>query len=58
MLHLAYGSRLRKYPPSGVFHGSQIARALTVKREREVEEGVGRRLSRKLDRQWKRSTVV
>jgi len=41
-----------------VFHGSQIARMLTVKREREIEEGVGNRLSRKLDRQWKRSIVV
>ncbi|KAJ6918774.1 hypothetical protein NC651_012896 [Populus alba x Populus x berolinensis] len=40
----------------GVFHGSQIARM--VKREREIEEGVGNRLSRKLDRQWKRSIVV
>ncbi|KAG5241816.1 50S ribosomal protein [Salix suchowensis] len=36
----------------------RIARMLTVKREREVEEGVGKRLSRKLDRQWKRSIVV
>jgi large subunit ribosomal protein L29 len=31
---------------------------LTVKREREIEEGVGNRLSRNLDRQWKRSIVV
>ncbi|KAJ6929319.1 hypothetical protein NC652_013257 [Populus alba x Populus x berolinensis] len=31
--------------------------ARMVKREREVEEGVGNRLSRKLDRQWKRSIV-
>ncbi|CAK7334659.1 unnamed protein product [Dovyalis caffra] len=36
----------------------RIARMLTVKREREIEEGVGKRLSRKLDRQWKRSIVV
>ncbi|KAG6773534.1 hypothetical protein POTOM_020819 [Populus tomentosa] len=36
----------------------KIARMLTVKREREIEEGVGNRLSRKLDRQWKRSIVV
>ena len=31
---------------------------LTVKREREIEEGIGKRLSRKLDRQWKKSIVV
>lgn len=36
----------------------RIARMLTVKREREIVEGVGKRLSRKLDRQWKRSIVV
>ena len=41
-----------------VFYWLQIARMLTVKREREIEEGVGKRLSRKLDRQWKRSIVV
>ncbi|KAK9134269.1 hypothetical protein Syun_013599 [Stephania yunnanensis] len=35
-----------------------IARMLTVKREREIEEGVGKRLSRKLDRQWKKSIVM
>lgn len=31
---------------------------LTVKREREIEEGIGKRLSRKFDRQWKKSIVV
>lgn len=31
---------------------------LTVKRERELEEGINKRLSRKLDRQWKKSIVV
>lgn len=31
---------------------------LTVKRERELEEGIKKRLSRKLDRQWKKSIVV
>lgn len=31
---------------------------LTVKREREIEQGVGKRLSRKLDKQWKRSIVI
>ncbi|XP_010523326.1 PREDICTED: 50S ribosomal protein L29, chloroplastic [Tarenaya hassleriana] len=36
----------------------RVARMLTVKREREIEEGVGKRLSRKLDRQWKKSIVV
>ncbi|CAI0429697.1 unnamed protein product [Linum tenue] len=36
----------------------KIARMLTVKREREVEEGINKRLSRKLDRQWKKSIVV
>ncbi|KAK8947718.1 hypothetical protein KSP40_PGU010364 [Platanthera guangdongensis] len=36
----------------------RIARMLTIKREREIEEGVGRRLSRKLDKKWKRSIVV
>ncbi|KAI5324639.1 PREDICTED: 50S ribosomal L29 [Prunus dulcis] len=36
----------------------RIARLLTVKREREIEEGIGKRLSRKFDRQWKRSIVV
>ncbi|CAN6567831.1 unnamed protein product [Malus baccata var. baccata] len=36
----------------------RIARLLTVKREREIEEGIGKRLSRKFDRQWKKSIVV
>ncbi|KAJ4897211.1 hypothetical protein Rs2_24005 [Raphanus sativus] len=36
----------------------QVARILTVRREREIEEGIGKRLSRKLDRQWKKSIVV
>ena len=31
---------------------------LTVRREREIEEGIGKRLSRKLDRKWKKSIVV
>ncbi|PKA60513.1 50S ribosomal protein L29, chloroplastic [Apostasia shenzhenica] len=35
-----------------------IARMLTVKREREIEQGINKRLSRKLDKQWKRSIVV
>ncbi|KAL0722829.1 hypothetical protein Bca4012_037428 [Brassica carinata] len=37
---------------------NQVARILTVRREREIEEGIGKRLSRKLDRQWKKSIVV
>ncbi|CAN1333791.1 50S ribosomal protein L29, chloroplastic [Linum perenne] len=36
----------------------QIARMLTVKLEREIEEGINKRISRKLDHQWKRSLVV
>ncbi|MBA0653823.1 hypothetical protein Goklo_020951, partial [Gossypium klotzschianum] len=40
------------------FHVKRIARMLTVKRERELEEGINKRLSRKLDRQWKKSIVV
>ncbi|GAB4839627.1 60S ribosomal protein L29 [Ancistrocladus abbreviatus] len=36
----------------------RIARMLIVKRERELEEGINKRLSRKLDRQWKKSIVV
>ncbi|XP_057970631.1 large ribosomal subunit protein uL29c [Malania oleifera] len=36
----------------------RVARILTVKREREMEEGINKRLSRKLDRQWKKSIVV
>ncbi|ESQ31348.1 hypothetical protein EUTSA_v10005022mg [Eutrema salsugineum] len=35
-----------------------VARILTVRREREIEEGIGKRLSRKLDRKWKKSIVV
>ncbi|KAK4430568.1 50S ribosomal protein L29, chloroplastic [Sesamum alatum] len=35
----------------------RIARMLTVKRERELEEGINKRLSRKLDRKWKKSIV-
>jgi len=29
-----------------------------VKREREIEQGIGKRLSRKLDKEWKRNMVV
>ncbi|XP_050388177.1 50S ribosomal protein L29, chloroplastic [Argentina anserina] len=36
----------------------RVARLLTVKREREIEDGIGKRLSRKFDRQWKRSIIV
>lgn len=36
----------------------RVARMLTVRRERELEEGINKRLSRKLDKKWKRSIVV
>ncbi|XP_038719531.1 50S ribosomal protein L29, chloroplastic-like [Tripterygium wilfordii] len=36
----------------------RVARMLTVRRERELEEGIGKRQSRKLDRLWKKSIVV
>jgi len=32
--------------------------AVTVKRENEIEQGTGKRLSRKLDKEWKGSIVV
>jgi len=35
----------------------RIARMLTVRRERELEQGIGKRLSRKMDRAWKRSII-
>lgn len=35
----------------------QIARMLTVRRERELEQGVKKRESRKIDRAWQRSIV-
>ncbi|KAG6394509.1 hypothetical protein SASPL_145097 [Salvia splendens] len=35
----------------------EIARMLTVKRERELEEGINKRLSRKLDKKWRQSIV-
>ncbi|XP_008802204.2 50S ribosomal protein L29, chloroplastic-like [Phoenix dactylifera] len=45
---------------SSEFHRmrKRIARMLTVKREREIEEGINKRLSRKLDKKWKKSIVV
>ncbi|CAM6085349.1 unnamed protein product [Calypogeia fissa] len=36
----------------------QIARMLTVRREREIERGVSVRESRKLDREWKKNAVI
>ncbi|XP_058086377.1 large ribosomal subunit protein uL29c [Magnolia sinica] len=36
----------------------RVARMLTVRREREIVEGINKRLSRKLDRKWKKSIVV
>eukprot|EP00475_Leptophrys_vorax_P043331 TRINITY_DN8310_c0_g1_i1.p1 TRINITY_DN8310_c0_g1~~TRINITY_DN8310_c0_g1_i1.p1 ORF type:complete len:162 (-),score=9.30 TRINITY_DN8310_c0_g1_i1:179-664(-) len=35
----------------------RIARMLTVRREREMEQGVDKRASRKLDKAWKKSIV-
>jgi len=35
----------------------RIARMLTVRREREIEQGIKKRLSRKMDRAWKRSII-
>ncbi|CAN4099144.1 unnamed protein product [Withania somnifera] len=35
----------------------RIARMLIVKRERELEEGINKRISGKLDREWKKSIV-
>ncbi|KAI3499856.1 hypothetical protein L2E82_18156 [Cichorium intybus] len=35
----------------------RVARMMTVKREREIDDGVGKRQSRKLDRQWRKSIV-
>ncbi|XP_076960472.1 large ribosomal subunit protein uL29c-like [Bidens hawaiensis] len=35
----------------------RVARMLTVKREREIDDGIGKRQSRKLDRQWRKSIV-
>ncbi|KAJ0082791.1 hypothetical protein Patl1_12398 [Pistacia atlantica] len=40
------------------FSVNRLLACLTVKREREIEEGINKRLSRKLDRQWKKSIVV
>jgi large subunit ribosomal protein L29 len=36
----------------------QVARLLTVRREREIEQGINKRQSRKLDRKWKLGIVV
>ncbi|KAL2629559.1 hypothetical protein R1flu_014245 [Riccia fluitans] len=36
----------------------QIARMLTVRRERELENGINKRESRKLDREWKKNVVI
>ncbi|CAN1343530.1 50S ribosomal protein L29, chloroplastic [Linum perenne] len=49
-------SRMRK--KVATFSPIFLASFLTVKREREIEEGINKRISRKLDRQWKRSLVV
>ncbi|KAH7560697.1 hypothetical protein JRO89_XS10G0075300 [Xanthoceras sorbifolium] len=36
----------------------RVARMLTMERERKLKEGINKRFSRKLDRQWKKSIVV
>ncbi|KAM3243930.1 hypothetical protein ACQJBY_055699 [Aegilops geniculata] len=36
----------------------RVARLLTVRREREIEQGINKRNSRKLDRKWKLGIVV
>ncbi|KAL5982194.1 hypothetical protein ACLOJK_016264 [Asimina triloba] len=36
----------------------RVARMLTVRREREIADGINKRLSRKLDKKWKKSIVV
>ncbi|KAK1619938.1 hypothetical protein QYE76_025455 [Lolium multiflorum] len=36
----------------------RVARLLTVRREREIEQGINKRQSRKLDRKWKLGIVV
>ncbi|KAL9261114.1 Large ribosomal subunit protein uL29c-like protein [Drosera capensis] len=57
MLNFAKYSR-QEYKPSEFRRlRKRIARMLTVKREREIEEGIGKRLSRKLDRKWRKSIV-
>ncbi|MQL83042.1 hypothetical protein Taro_015535 [Colocasia esculenta] len=58
MLRLQKSARNEFKPSEFGRMRKRIARMLTVKREREIEEGINKRLSRKLDRKWKRSVVV
>ncbi|XP_021714182.1 50S ribosomal protein L29, chloroplastic [Chenopodium quinoa] len=58
MLRLQRSARENFKPSDFGRMRKRVARMLTVKREREIEQGVGKRLSRKLDKEWKRSIVV
>nr|5H1S_Z Chain Z, 50S ribosomal protein L29 [Spinacia oleracea]5X8P_Z Chain Z, protein L29 [Spinacia oleracea]5X8T_Z Chain Z, protein L29 [Spinacia oleracea] len=58
MLRLQRSARENFKPSDFGRMRKRVARMLTVKREREIEQGVGKRLSRKLDKAWKRSIVV
>ncbi|XP_061344677.1 large ribosomal subunit protein uL29c [Gastrolobium bilobum] len=58
MLRLQQSARNEFKPSEFRRMRKMIARMLTVKREREIEEGIGKRMSRKLDKKWKRSIVV
>ncbi|KAE8704924.1 50S ribosomal protein L29 [Hibiscus syriacus] len=60
LLMLRLQKSVRNEFKSSEFHRmrKRIARLLTIKREREIEEGITKRLSRKLDQQWKKSIVV
>ncbi|XP_057419822.1 50S ribosomal protein L29, chloroplastic [Lotus japonicus] len=58
MLRLQKSARNEFKPSDFGTMRKRIARMLTVKREREIEAGIGKRLSRKLDKKWKRSIVV
>ncbi|GJP49518.1 hypothetical protein CLOM_g8718 [Closterium sp. NIES-68] len=57
LLRAKQATRLEFKPSEfGRIH-TRVARMLTVRRERELEQGVGKRESRKLDRAWKKSIV-
>ncbi|XP_010937446.1 large ribosomal subunit protein uL29c [Elaeis guineensis] len=58
MLHLQKSARNEFKSSEFSRMRKRIARMLTVKREREIEQGINKRLSRKLDKKWKKSIVV
>lgn len=58
MLRLQRSARENFKPSDFGLMRKRIARMLTVKREREMEQGIGKRLSRKLDKEWKKNIVV